>query len=262
MYNNKLLDPKEENHKGSSNNKEECKVDPKLLENMHNKTDLFLLSQLKQLNHASILKEEELDADLSNNKNKADYESSTPPINKDDDSCFEVPKLRFPVAPNRGLTQKCVSGGRAEEAVTQAPCKWEGCQEVLDSTGKLLDHLRIIHTLSQNPEEKEEDFQYKCMWKGCKVFGRGSSSKSWLEKHVVGNHTGSKPFQCIVDGCKMRFGTQSLLERHVNGHFKMSSKVIDINVDTSSSSSTNNASNVNQPPSSVVKQIRRVAGKN
>ena len=25
--------------------------------------------------------------------------------------------------------------------------------------------------------------------------------------------------QCIVDGCKLRFGTQSLLERHVNHHF-------------------------------------------
>ena len=27
------------------------------------------------------------------------------------------------------------------------------------------------------------------------------------------------PLQCIVDGCKLRFGTQSLLERHVNHHF-------------------------------------------
>ena len=54
------------------------------------------------------------------------------------------------------------------------------------------------------------------------VYGRGSSSRSWLEKHVVANHGDNKPFQCIVDGCRQRFGTQMLLERHVNNHFKVS----------------------------------------
>ena len=49
--------------------------------------------------------------------------------------------------------------------------------------------------------------QYKCLWEGCKVYGKGSSSKVWLEKHVL-SHGGNKPFQCIVDGCKQRFGTQ------------------------------------------------------
>jgi hypothetical protein len=49
--------------------------------------------------------------------------------------------------------------------------------------------------------------KYKCFWEGCKVYGKGSSSKSWLEKHVM-SHGGNKPFQCIVDGCKHRFGTQ------------------------------------------------------
>ena len=78
-----------------------------------------------------------------------------------------------------------------------------------------------VHAASQDSKGKE-GFQYKCLWSGCKVFGKGSSSKTWLEKHVL-THGGNKPFQCIVDGCKMRFGTQSLLERHVNNHFKATS---------------------------------------
>ena len=56
--------------------------------------------------------------------------------------------------------------------------------------------LQNIHAASQNPDKKEEDFQYKCLWTGCKVFGRASSSKSWLEKHVAGHvEGGQKPFQ-------------------------------------------------------------------
>jgi hypothetical protein len=47
---------------------------------------------------------------------------------------------------------------------------------------------------------------FKCFWKGCKVFGKGSSSKSWLEKHVA-NHCGRKPFACIFEGCSLRFST-------------------------------------------------------
>ena len=55
--------------------------------------------------------------------------------------------------------------------------------------------------------EDSNSIQYKCLWEGCKVYGKGSSSKLWLEKHVM-SHGGNKPFQCIVDGCKHRFGTQ------------------------------------------------------
>ena len=56
--------------------------------------------------------------------------------------------------------------------------------------------LQNTHAASQNPGKKQEDFQYKCLWKGCKVFGRASSSKSWLEKHVAGHvDGGQKPFQ-------------------------------------------------------------------
>ncbi|XP_037070296.1 zinc finger protein jing-like, partial [Pollicipes pollicipes] len=57
----------------------------------------------------------------------------------------------------------------------------------------------------------------RCLWQGCKVFDRPGSA-AWLERHVL-THGGSKPFRCIVDGCSQRFSSQSVLERHVNGHF-------------------------------------------
>jgi len=137
-----------------------------------------------------------------------------------DEDVFEVPRtIRFPPA----APTKCYS-----EVVI---CKWELCGNEFDSTGKLLDHLKTIHAVADNQKEETDNnssnpenpdsnsIQYKCLWEGCKVYGKGSSSKLWLEKHVM-SHGGNKPFQCIVDGCKHRFGTQSLLERHVNNHFK------------------------------------------
>ena len=67
---------------------------------------------------------------------------------------------------------------------------------------------------TDNSGEDSNSIQYKCLWEGCKVYGKGSSSKLWLEKHVM-SHGGNKPFQCIVDGCKHRFGTQVSTEHIV-----------------------------------------------
>ena len=149
-------------------------------------------------------------------------------------------------------------------------CKWELCGQEFDSNGKLLDHLRTVHArcdygnkannnnaFEENDGEKDSTHesapsaQYKCLWEGCKVYGKGSSTKSWLEKHVIANHGGSKPFQCIVDGCKERFGTQTLLERHVNGHFKCKATPTSSNVDSngnvpSSMHSSPSSTNLNQ----------------
>lgn len=46
-----------------------------------------------------------------------------------------------------------------------------------------------------------------CLWAGCKVYGVESISSTWLSKHVT-SHVGSKPFLCIVSGCRLRFGNQ------------------------------------------------------
>ncbi len=139
------------------------------------------------------------------------HSSTSSGIARDED-IFEVPRtIRFPPAP----PTKCYS-----EVVI---CKWELCGMEFDSTGKLLDHLKTVHAVGEvaaaavsanksnetddDEEEEEEENKYKCLWEGCKVYGKGSCSKSWLEKHVT-SHGGNKPFQCIVDGCKQRFGTQ------------------------------------------------------
>ena len=58
-----------------------------------------------------------------------------------------------------------------------------------------------------------------CRWSGCKVFGAVSSSCTWLSHHVT-SHIPGKPFPCIVAGCRLRFGSQGSLSRHVNSHFK------------------------------------------
>ncbi|GIY56395.1 zinc finger protein jing [Caerostris darwini] len=96
-------------------------------------------------------------------------------------------------------------------------CKWLGCNRLADDNTTetdLVDHIRQCHVQSQPDDCKS----YVCLWVGCKVYERASCSRSWLERHVL-LHGGSKPFRCIVDGCRQRFGSEGALERHVNSHF-------------------------------------------
>ena len=98
---------------------------------------------------------------------------------------------------------------------TPAPveCQWKDCDTVVLDDGEIMDHIRVCHVSSQHGKEK-----VICLWKGCKVYNKPSSSKSWLDRHIL-THSGDKPFRCIVDGCGIRFTSQGGLERHVNSHF-------------------------------------------
>lgn len=95
-------------------------------------------------------------------------------------------------------------------------CKWQGCDKEVE-VQHLLEHLLNIHITTQKTDETES--KYQCLWTGCKVFSTCSTSYTWLTRHVT-KHVGSKPFLCIVDGCRQRFGNQVTLSRHVNSHFK------------------------------------------
>ena len=76
---------------------------------------------------------------------------------------------------------------------------------------------------SKSMAQIEPDKYYVCLWEGCKVYGHRSQSRSWLDRHVL-QHSGDKPFKCIVENCGARFKSQSALERHVNSHFNANSK--------------------------------------
>ncbi|TRY73957.1 hypothetical protein TCAL_11348 [Tigriopus californicus] len=115
-----------------------------------------------------------------------------------------APKIRFPA----------VQGPK-----NMIECKWNSCQKKFTTYGKLSDHLKACHVISQVFEQSGLDSEvYQCLWEGCKVYAKKSCSKSWLEKHVP-THGGKFAFACIVSGCKMRFSSQKILQRHVNHHF-------------------------------------------
>jgi zinc finger protein AEBP2 len=93
-----------------------------------------------------------------------------------------------------------------------------------------MDHIRLKHVepqlkkaaeLSQAAHDRnsgKDQGKYVCLWTDCKVYNKKSSSRTWLERHVV-SHAGDKPFKCIVDGCGQRFTAEGALQRHVNSHF-------------------------------------------
>lgn len=124
----------------------------------------------------------ELDTDLINNASLP--ECSKSPI-------LSQPKtIRFPANGSRN----------ANDRRTSTHCYWDDCNENCETSSNLLDHLQTKHV---NPQAAP----FSCRWANCKVHGRESCSRKWLERHVL-SHGGSKLFKCIFEKCRMRFGSQ------------------------------------------------------
>lgn len=97
-----------------------------------------------------------------------------------------------------------------------------------NSTGTF--KLRQSDRNTTNHEKQQSQQKYVCLWRGCKVYGKLSSSRQWLERHVLELHSGPKPFKCIVASCGQRFKSQIALQRHVNTHFRSNVSNNSINV--------------------------------
>nr|XP_046912759.1 uncharacterized protein LOC124493701 isoform X2 [Dermatophagoides farinae]XP_046912760.1 uncharacterized protein LOC124493701 isoform X2 [Dermatophagoides farinae]XP_046912762.1 uncharacterized protein LOC124493701 isoform X2 [Dermatophagoides farinae] len=96
-----------------------------------------------------------------------------------------------------------------------------GCSSMMTSDNYLSSSRRSSKKNSMNGDSNHEKLEkFVCLWRGCKVFGKPSLSRNWIERHVLEQHSGPKPFKCIVDGCGQRFRAQNQLEKHVNMHFK------------------------------------------
>jgi hypothetical protein len=106
-----------------------------------------------------------------------------------------------------------------QSAPTKKICMWQKCLFTSDSADA--DELMIEHVKQQHIQPQKNNKRFKCMWKGCSVIGRMSSSYLWLERHVI-DHVDSKPFICIFNGCKRKFRTEAARERHVQTHINMS----------------------------------------
>lgn len=92
------------------------------------------------------------------------------------------------------------NGSRRFDGRASGCCYWDDCNEDCETSSNLLDHLQTKHVNSQAAP-------FSCRWANCKVHGRESCSRKWLERHVL-SHGGTKLFKCIFDKCRMRFGSQ------------------------------------------------------
>ena len=73
---------------------------------------------------------------------------------------------------------------------------------------------QVVHVIGQLESSAST---YSCLWEGCKVFGKPSSSRGWVEKHVA-LHGGKFAFPCIVEGCRHRFSSQVHLQIILDPH--------------------------------------------
>ena len=123
-------------------------------------------------------------------------------------SSAATPQIRFPV--DQGKNDSSL-------ACTVVQCLWKDCGVSVNLTcgQSLLEHIHSVHVASQaasqssstSSSSSETTERYVCEWEGCKVQGRTSSSRAWLERHVL-THGGNKPFRCIVESCDQRFSSQ------------------------------------------------------
>lgn len=121
--------------------------------------------------------------------------------------------------------EDCVStSSSSKNSNSSIICKWTNC-DWPGHSDDLVDHIREIHVDLQPYHYHDQvtvtsngSSSYVCLWQGCKVYGKSSLCKSWLENHVL-QHSGPRPFKCIFEHCGQRFKTRSLLEKHVNNHF-------------------------------------------
>jgi hypothetical protein len=123
-------------------------------------------------------------------------------------SSAATPQIRFPV--DQGKNDSSL-------ACTVVQCLWKDCGVSVNLTSgqSLLEHIHSVHVASQagsqssstSSSSSETTERYVCEWEGCKVQGRTSSSRAWLERHVL-THGGNKPFRCIVESCDQRFSSQ------------------------------------------------------
>ena len=149
-------------------------------------------------------------------------------------------QIRFPVDKTNNKNDAALPA-----CPDQVQCLWKNCTASLVSGQSLLDHIQSAHVSTQASSSKSATpsssnasspipesapatattEQYSCEWEGCKVQSRKSSSRTWLERHVL-LHVGNKPFRCIVDSCEQRFGSQVRQKKKKPGK-RLSSSIFD-----------------------------------
>jgi len=167
------------------------------------------------------------------------------------------PLMDHPTQVNRDVSTPATS---TSSSTSSGVCKWRYC-DYNGTFDDLVDHIREIHVKLQPylpdclnevmfpspPSTSSNDSirpscssnndksTYVCLWEGCKVFNIPSQKRSWLDRHIL-QHSGDKPFKCIVQDCGERFKSQATLERHVNSHFNSMAKDVHVCLNSDGSS--------------------------
>lgn len=117
--------------------------------------------------------------------------------------------IRFPIDETNDAKNNASPSSTSLSSACDVACLWEKCDADLTSGGQsLLEHIQSAHVSCQaSASLSSGNERYVCRWQGCKVQGRASSSRAWLERHVL-THGGHKPFRCIVESCNQRFNSQ------------------------------------------------------
>lgn len=116
--------------------------------------------------------------------------------------CAKSPMLQQPKTIRFPATHGTNGKGKRFIKIVSGMCSWEKCGKKFDNNSILLEHVQQNHVSQQAGP-------FMCSWDDCKVNGRESCSRKWIERHVLCHvGRGAKPFKCIVDKCGIYFGSQ------------------------------------------------------
>ena len=102
-------------------------------------------------------------------------------------------------------TRHCEPGDRV--------CHWVHCGKVLPSLEALVDHLADEHVTAGRGAP------HVCEWVGCARYGETQISRFAVLQHLR-RHTNERPFQCIHEGCGVRFSRIDNLSAHLKAHLE------------------------------------------
>lgn len=179
-----------------------------------------------------VRKEVDMDEDLIKRRK---YER-VHPHRPDSNFVCDICPMRKVLSSYYSMREHMESKHSRKKVKSKHPCP--KCKKLFVSKKRLEKHRNLKHpnVPKKVPTSKVETYKHMCSICGrlfpdkskltqhenihrgimteCNICGKKFMHKAYLRKHIMGVHSGERPFACEIDGCEWRFSYLPCLKRH------------------------------------------------